>query len=65
MLPVAAYHERYGISTSLPSVITRHGVDGVYEPDMSQDEREAFERSVATLRDACARIGVGTGARRG
>ena len=58
VLPVAAYNERYGVSISLPSVITRHGVNGVLEPDMSDEERDAFERSVQTLRQAGDRIGV-------
>jgi L-lactate dehydrogenase len=58
VLPVAAYNQRYGVSISLPSVITRHGVDGVLEPDMSDEERDAFDRSVRTLRQAGERIGV-------
>ena len=52
VLPVASHVERYGVIVSLPSIVGRHGVDHVLDPDMSEGERTAFERSVATLRDA-------------
>lgn len=56
VLPVGSYVERYGVIVSLPSVLSRRGVDQVFEPDMSGEEREAFERSVSTLRGAGARV---------
>jgi L-lactate dehydrogenase len=59
MLPVAAYRERYGVTLALPTVLTRTGAGAEIEPTMSGEEREAFERSVETLRHAGQGIGVG------
>jgi L-lactate dehydrogenase len=58
VMPVAAYRECYGVTIGLPTVVGRDGADGELEPEMSEDERRAFERSVATLREAARRIGV-------
>jgi L-lactate dehydrogenase len=58
VLPVATYRERYGVSIGLPTVVGRTGAVGELEPRMTEDERRAFERSAATLRDAADRIGV-------
>jgi L-lactate dehydrogenase len=52
VLPVAPYSERYRVSVSLPSLLTRDGAEHAFEPEMSQEEREGFERSVETLRQA-------------
>jgi L-lactate dehydrogenase len=56
VMPVAAYRERYGVVIGLPTVVAREGAAGELEPSMSEDERRAFERSVATLRDAAQRV---------
>jgi L-lactate dehydrogenase len=56
VLPVAAYRERYGVTIALPTVVGREGAAGELEPSMSEDERRAFERSAATLRDAAQSI---------
>jgi L-lactate dehydrogenase len=58
VLPVAAYHERYGVTVALPTVLGRTGAVADLEPAMSGEEREAFERSIETLRDAARGIGV-------
>jgi L-lactate dehydrogenase len=58
VLPVAAYRERYGVTVALPTVLARTGAFADLEPAMSGDEREAFERSIETLRDAARGIGV-------
>jgi L-lactate dehydrogenase len=60
VMPVAAYRERYGVTIALPTVLGRHGAVGELEPTMSDEERSAFERSAATLRDAGRRIGIGS-----
>jgi L-lactate dehydrogenase len=52
VMPVAAYRERYGVTIGLPTVVGRQGAAGEVEPNMSDEERRAFERSAATLRDA-------------
>jgi L-lactate dehydrogenase len=52
VLPVAAYRERYGVTVTLPTVVGREGAMGEIEPEMSELERRAFERSVEALRAA-------------
>jgi L-lactate dehydrogenase len=59
VLPVGSYRERYGVTVGLPAVVGREGVVGELEPSMSGDERQAFERSVETLREAVSGIGAG------
>jgi L-lactate dehydrogenase len=59
VLPVAAHRERYGVTIALPTVLGREGATGDLEPTMSDDERQRFEDSVRTLRDAGRGIGVG------
>jgi L-lactate dehydrogenase len=58
VLPVAAYRERYGVTIGLPTVVGRTGAVGELEPSMSEAERNAFEHSATTLRDAARRAGV-------
>lgn len=58
VMPVAAYRERYDVTIGLPTVVGRGGAAGELEPEMSEDERRAFDRSAATLREAARRIGV-------
>jgi L-lactate dehydrogenase len=58
VLPVSAYRERYGVTIALPTVVGREGAAGEFLPSMSDEERRAFEQSVATLREAAGRIGV-------
>jgi L-lactate dehydrogenase len=52
VLPVAAYRERYGATIALPTVVGRAGAGAAFEPSMSDEERQAFEASAATLREA-------------
>jgi malate/lactate dehydrogenase len=52
----AAYRERCGVTIGLPTVVGRAGVVGKLEPSMSDGERRALDRSVATLRDAARTI---------
>src|SRR4051794_25989079 len=59
VLPVAPYQERLGVTIALPTVIGRAGARGVLDPSMSDEERRDFERSVQTLRDAVAGLGIG------
>jgi L-lactate dehydrogenase len=58
VMPVAAYRERYDATIGLPTVVGRDGAARELEPEMSEDERRAFDRSAATLREAARRIGV-------
>ena len=55
VLPVAAYSPRYEVTLSLVSVLGAGGVQQLYEPAMTDDERAALERSGAVLREAAHR----------
>lgn len=57
VVPVGSYHEKFGITFSLPSVLGRRGVTRVLDPDLSAEERQALQRSADTLRQAVERIG--------
>ncbi len=59
VIPIGSYHSKYGVTLSLPSVVGRDGVVQVFEPEMSEQERQGLERSADTLRKAVARIDVG------
>jgi len=59
VVPIGAYNSKYGVTLSLPSVLGRDGVTQVLEPEMSEQERQALERSVETLRAATGRIDLG------
>jgi L-lactate dehydrogenase len=64
VLPVAAYNPGYDVTLSLVSVLGAHGVQRMYEPAMSAEERAALERSAATLRAAAAHsLAVGSSER--
>ncbi|MDB5541628.1 MAG: lactate dehydrogenase [Devosia sp.] len=52
VVPIGSYHQQYGATLSLPSIVGSGGVTGVMEPDMSDDERQALQRSADTLRRA-------------
>jgi len=58
VIPVGSFNPSYGTTLSLPSVLGRTGVTRVLEPEMSEDERQALERSAARLREAVARLEV-------
>ena len=42
IVPIGAFQARYGVTLSLPAVIERDGVAEVFEPEMTDEEREAF-----------------------
>jgi L-lactate dehydrogenase len=56
VLPVAAYSPTYDVTLSLVSVLGAGGVQRMYEPAMTDEERTALQRSAAILRDAARRI---------
>jgi L-lactate dehydrogenase len=56
VLPVAAYSPAYDVTLSLVSVLGAGGVQRMYEPAMTDEERAALERSAEILRDAARRI---------
>jgi L-lactate dehydrogenase len=55
-IPIGSYNPKYSTTISLPSVLGRHGVTQILEPEMSEEERQGFQRSAEILRAAAARI---------
>ncbi len=56
VIPIGSFNPKYEVTLSLPSVVGREGVLQIMEPEMSEPERQALERSAETLRKALARI---------
>jgi L-lactate dehydrogenase len=56
VVPIGSFNPKYGVTLSLPSVIGREGVIEIMEPEMSEEERRALERSAETLRTALKQI---------
>jgi L-lactate dehydrogenase len=59
VLPVAAYNPDYDVTLSLVSVLGADGVQRMYEPAMTAEERAALERSAATLRAVAHSLNTG------
>src|ERR1700716_681258 len=56
VIPIGSYHERLGVTLSLPSIVGRDGVVGSFEPEMSPGERQALEASAANLKKSESQI---------
>lgn len=56
VMPIGSFQPKYGVTLSLPSVLGRNGVNRIFEPEMSEEEKKGLERSAQTLQDALARI---------
>jgi L-lactate dehydrogenase len=56
VIPIGSYHERLGVTLSLPSIVGRDGVVGSFEPEMSPEERQALEASAANLKKSESQI---------
>jgi L-lactate dehydrogenase len=54
-IPIGSYHEKFGVTLSLPSVVGRDGVVRTFEPEMSPEERQALERGAASLKKSESR----------
>jgi L-lactate dehydrogenase len=50
VIPIGAYNAKYGVTLSLPSVLGREGVIETVEPEMTDAERQALERSADTIK---------------
>jgi L-lactate dehydrogenase len=50
VLPIGSYHDRFGVTLSLPSIVGRSGVIRILEPEMSPEEERALQRSAASLK---------------
>jgi L-lactate dehydrogenase len=58
VIPVAAHSPEFGVTLSLPSILSRSGVEGSFVPLMDEAERAALERSAQKLRSAVASLGI-------
>jgi L-lactate dehydrogenase len=56
VIPIGSYNPTYGVTLSVPSVVGRTGVVHILEPDLSEDERRALQRSADTLQQAVGRM---------
>jgi L-lactate dehydrogenase len=54
VIPIGSYNPTYGVTLSLPSVVGREGVVRILKPDLSEEERQALQRSAGTLKLAVA-----------
>jgi L-lactate dehydrogenase len=52
VIPIGSYNAKYGVTLSMPSVVGRTGVVQILEPAMSDDERQALQRSAEALKAA-------------
>jgi len=56
VIPIGSYNPKYQVTLSLPSVLGRHGVTQVFEPEMTEEEREGLRHSAEVLRNTVARM---------
>ncbi len=56
VMPIGSYNPTYGVTLSMPSVLGQTGVVQILEPAMSDEERQALQRSADTLKAAVTRI---------
>jgi L-lactate dehydrogenase len=56
VFPLGIYHQRFGVTLSLPTVVGHAGPLGVLDPSMDDAERSALQRSAEKLRQAFAPI---------
>ncbi|HEY2137590.1 MAG TPA: hypothetical protein VGH49_17010 [Xanthobacteraceae bacterium] len=56
VIPIGSFNEKFGVTLSLPSVVGRHGVSRILEPEMSAEERQALDKSAESLRGALQRV---------
>lgn len=56
VVPIGSYNKKYGVTLSLPSVLGRGGIAQVLEPETSEAEQQALQRSAEALRKAVARL---------
>jgi len=55
VIPIGSWHERYGVTLSLPSVVGRNGIERVIAPALSAEEEAALQRSAEALKAAAHR----------
>jgi L-lactate dehydrogenase len=61
VIPIGSHNPKYGVTLSLPSVLGRRGVSQIFDPEMSEEERQALHHSADILRNTVARMIPGAG----
>ena len=56
VIPIGSFNQKYDVTLSLPSVLGCHGVSRILEPEMSEEERTALQRSADRLKDALTQL---------
>jgi L-lactate dehydrogenase len=56
VISIGSLQKEYGVTLSLPSVVGRGGVIEVLQPELSDPEREALQKSAANLKAALDRV---------
>jgi len=55
-IPIGSYHEQYGVTLSLPSVVGRQGIVEVLAPSLSPEEDAALSKSAESIAKALQRV---------
>jgi L-lactate dehydrogenase len=56
VVPIGSYHDTFGVTLSLPSIVGQSGVVGIFEPEMSPEETEGLQKGAANLKKSEDRI---------
>src|SRR6202011_3492440 len=55
VIPIGSFNQKFGVTLSLPSVVGQQGAIEILDPEMSNEELMALERSAGILKQALAR----------
>jgi L-lactate dehydrogenase len=56
VIPIGSLQKQFGVTLSLPSVVGRGGVIEVLQPELSDEERAALQKSAKTMKEALERV---------
>ncbi|MEH2513131.1 L-lactate dehydrogenase [Nitrobacteraceae bacterium AZCC 1564] len=56
VVPIGSFQKKFGVTLSLPSVVGRHGVIEVLEPELSDEEQAGLAKSAKLLQEALDRV---------
>jgi L-lactate dehydrogenase len=58
VIPIGCYNSNFGVTLSLPSVVGKHGVEHIIEPEMSPEEQQGLQRSSEAIKAALSRLNL-------
>ena len=64
VIPIGSYNPKYGVTLSLPSIVTREGLPQILEPDISNAEQQRLQRSAEAIKEWLARVNLSERARK-